>query len=488
MRGLTRRLSGSVRVRVTATAMLAVVAALVISVGVIDVTLNHDRQRILVDTASQDARVVMAINPTLKPPLDLPPDATIDTGLIQVIRSGQVIGESRGLHRFSALWAPGQPLISPGPDYIDDLASDVQVVAVPVQIGSNKKAAYVVVVLSMEQFDHTVADVLQLLEVGLPILLVIVGLICWLIVGRALKPIELMRLEVDGVAAGARDGRTAHRVAEPAYDDEVGRLARTLNSMLDRLEASARRERRFVSDASHELRTPIANIRTGLEVALAHPEATDWPLVAGEVLDQNERMERLVNGLLLLARSDEGSLIEAAQPTDLGAVAASVVAEFHRETRRRRRPVVELRAGEAAMLVPAVYAERMVANLIDNASRFAASRIEVDVHRAATFVILTVTDDGPGVPEADRERIFERFVRLDEARNRGEGGFGLGLAIVADLARFYGGSIRAESAEGGGARFVLELPAAGAGADDSGTVPPTPSASPPPRPDRVPSY
>jgi signal transduction histidine kinase len=243
--------------------------------------------------------------------------------------------------------------------------------------------------------------------------------------------------------------------------------------MLDRMEASAGRERRFVSDASHELRTPIANIRTGLEVALAHPGATDWTVVAGEVLDQNGRMERLVAGLLLLARSDEGSLIEASQSTDLAAVARSVVAD----TARENGPTVELRAREAQMRVPVVYAERMVANLVDNARRFAASLVTVEVGPGDGCVVLSVTDDGPGVPGPDRERIFERFVRLDEARNRGEGGFGLGLAIVADLARFYGGSIRVEDAERTGARFVLELPVAV-----------TPSGSPPPRPDPVPSY
>jgi signal transduction histidine kinase len=503
MKSLARRLSASVRVRVTATAMVAVMAALIITVGIIDITLTHDRQRILVDTATQDAREVMAFNPTLTPPLYLPRGSTIDTGFIQVVSGGRVIGASRGLRRDPELWSQGQPLIGPAPDGIDDLAPDVQVVAVPVQTGTAGQAAYVgragpaayvVVVLSMQQFDHTVGDVLRLLEIGLPVLLLLVGLICWLIVGRALRPIELMRLEVDGVAAGdrrggagkgGRSGGASYRVAEPAYDDEVGRLARTLNSMLDRIEASAVRERRFVSDASHELRTPIANIRTGLEVALAHPEATDWLMVAGEALDQNERMEELVAGLLLLARSDEGSLVEAAEPTDLAAVAARVVDDLERETRRGHHPPVELRAEPARMRVPSMYAERMVANLVDNARRFAVSRLSVDVCTAGTDVVLTVTDDGPGVPPEDRERIFERFVRLDEARDRGEGGFGLGLAIVADLARFYGGTIRVEEAEGGGARFVLRLPAA---ATLAGAGALTPSGSPPPRPDPVPSY
>ncbi len=311
----------------------------------------------------------------------------------------------------------------------------------------------------MAQFDHTAADISGLLEVGTPMLLAVVGLICWAIVGRALRPIEMMRLEVAEVATvGA--GRGQHRVAEPANDDEVARLARTLNSMLDRMEASSVRERRFVSDASHELRSPIANIRTELEVAMHHPGAADWRQVADEVLGQNQRMEQLVAGLLLLARSDEGSLIEAREPTDLAAVARSVAADGPSGP-----PVVRAVCSPAYVRVPPIYAERMVANLVDNARRFAATTVTVTVARSVedigTFAVLTVADDGPGVPVAHRERIFERFVRLDEARDRGEGGFGLGLAIVADLSRFYGGSIRV-GPSGPGAEFILRLPATAA--------------------------
>jgi signal transduction histidine kinase len=482
MRRLASRLVASVRVRVTATAMLAVVAALVVSAVVINVTLIRDRQQILMQTAGQDAREVVALNPLLTAPVDLPADSTIDSGLLQVMRDGRLIGASRGLRHVPALWDPGDPLVSPGPGPgpVVGNAKDVQIVSVPVETGGAK--GNVVVLLSMEQFDHTVADVRELLELGIPILLVVVGIICWLIVGRALRPIERMRREVAGVATGG-GGLETLRVAEPGHDDEVGRLARTLNSMLDRMEASTQRERRFVSDASHELRTPIANIRTELEVALRHPRVTDWSQVASEVLDQNERMERLVAGLLLLARSDEGSLIEAPEPTDLAVLAEAVVAEAPSGTGRPGSPVVVVSAQPAPIRVPAVYAERMLTNLVDNARRFASSRVEVTVETVRSGdgekAVLTVSDDGPGVAPEDRQRIFERFVRLDEARDRGEGGFGLGLAIVADLSRFYGGSIRIEG-DGQGAVFVLELPAA-----DPRLRPSEPR---PPRPDPVPSY
>jgi signal transduction histidine kinase len=453
VRRLARRLIANVRIRVTATALLAVGCALAVASLVIQIDLHHDRQRVLLDTAQQDARVIMAFNPTLTTPLVLPADATIESGLVQVLQNGKVIGASRALRHMPALWAPGDPRVAPGDETLGGLAKDVEQVAVQVDGGK----ADVVVVTSMAQFDHTVADVRRLLELGSPMLLAVVGLICWLIVGRALRPIEMMRREVD-VLATVPSSQHLLRVAEPANDDEVGRLARTLNSMLDRLEASSLRERRFVSDASHELRSPIANIRTALEVALHHPEAADWWQVAGDVLDQNQRMEQLVSGLLLLARSDEGSLIGASEPTDLAGVVEAVVAELPPGP-----PTVQAATRPVPVRVPQVYAERMVANLVDNARRFATHSVGIAVTKVVdedgTYAVLTVSDDGPGVPEADRERIFERFVRLDEARNRQDGGFGLGLAIVADLSRFYGGSIHVEPG-GPGARFVLKLPAA----------------------------
>ena len=477
--GLIRRLIGSVRVRVTATALIAVGCALLVSALVVRVDLRHDRQRILMETAQLDAHEVVTFNPDLSSHIIVPADENITTGFLQVLVHDRVVGASRALKYLPPLWRPGDPAIESAPDSLGDLAKDVDQVSVPVEIGGTK--ADVVVVVSMQQFDHTVADVQRQVDFGVPILLAIVGLICWVVAGRALRPIEAMRREVAIVATNPV-GRNRHRVAEPANDDEVGRLARTLNLMLDRMEASTDRERRFVSDASHELRSPIANIRTELEVALRHPDAVDWWQVATEVLGQNDRMEQLVAGLLLLARSDEGSLIASREPTDLAAVAEEVL------DRGPEGPLsISITTRPAPVRVPAVYAERMIANLIDNARRFASSAVTVSVGPAPAsgtadgpvgpdrsepaFVELRVADDGPGVPEHERDRIFERFVRLDEARNRDDGGFGLGLAIVADLSRFYGGSIRVEPG-GPGATFVLRLPAA-----TSNTVPPT---APPP--------
>lgn len=444
---LLRRPFASVRCRVTAVALLAVVAAMAISLVVVNAGLQHARQHILKMTAQDQAREVMDLNPDLSTPLELPADATIQTGLVQVIRDGKVLGASRELEKLPPLWGPSEPSFQSGGPLL--LAKDIHVVAVPVT--APKTAAHVVVVVSLDQYDHSVAVLERILEIGMPMFLLLIGVICWLIVGRALRPIDKMRREVDEVASI----RGGHRIAAPSHDDEVGRLARTLNSMLDRIEASSIRERRFVADASHELRSPIANIRTEIEVALHRPAQAEWPAVAEDVLAQNQRMANLVEALLLLARSDEGNLAPAIEATDLAEVAESVIHEC-----RVDGPPVALDLHRTSVKMPLVYLERVVTNLVDNARRFAASRVEITVRQEGRWGVLRVRDDGPGVPESARNRIFERFVRLDEARNRDVGGFGLGLAIVADLCRFYGGSIEVESAAPG-AVFVLRLPLGG---------------------------
>ena len=449
-----RGLFGTVRVRVTFTAVLAVGCALAVSAGIIEVSLTSERQHVLLATAQEQARVVLAMNPELTPPFQLPASQTIESGLVQVLHFGKVVAASRPLRSKPPLWFPGDPQVQTNDYVLAGQARDVHVVSVPVNFGKTRD--YVVVVTSLDQYDKSLVYIQRLMEVGMPALLVVVGLICWLIVGRALRPIEALRREVAEVAAVSG----AHRVPEPASDDEVGRLARTLNSMLDRLESSSKRERRFVSDASHELRSPIANIRTELEVALHRPDRADWGKVASEVLAQDERMARLVESLLILARADEGAIAarSAAGPWDLAAVAEAVVSSAAAESARRGGPAVSLRAVPVYVEVPSVYLERVVGNLVENARRYARTRVDVSVSATAGLAVLEVRDDGPGVPAKDRERIFERFVRLDEARDRVQGGFGLGLAIVADLCRAFGGRVTVTDANGSGAVFTAALP------------------------------
>jgi signal transduction histidine kinase len=297
------------------------------------------------------------------------------------------------------------------------------------------------------------ATVSGILLAAVPVLLVVVALLTWLVVGRALRPVDTIRREVDAIGPAELD----RRVAEPPTDDEVGRLARTMNRMLARLDGAARAQRRFVSDASHELRSPLASIRQHAEVARAHPDRLGDGELADVVLTEGARLQDLVEQLLLLTRLDEGALALARRPVDLDDLVLA-------DARRLKD------AGAVAVDTAGVTAtrydsdERMLArltrNLADNAARHASSRVALAVRRDGDRVELTVDDDGAGIPAGERERVFERFMRLDEGRARDAGGSGLGLAIVAEIARAHGGSVRVTDSPLGGARFTVSLPSA----------------------------
>jgi signal transduction histidine kinase len=301
---------------------------------------------------------------------------------------------------------------------------------------------------------------------ALPALIAVVAGVAWVLVGRALRPVEAIRAEVESIG-----GATMHRrVSEPRSRDEVGRLARTMNAMLARLEASARRQRQFVSDASHELRSPVAAIRADVEVAELEGASADWPAVASSVLREEARLERLIDDLLVLAAADEGGMpARRVAPVDVTALVAD-------DASRARRVPVEVEAGPAPALVVGDSAQlrRVVGNLVDNAARHARSRVAVGVSEHAGVVQVRVDDDGTGIAPADRARVFERFARLDEGRARDQGGTGLGLAVVHSLVTRHGGTVGVGDSPAGGARLVVDLPA-------GPTPPATAHALPPPR-------
>lgn len=284
---------------------------------------------------------------------------------------------------------------------------------------------------------------------GLPVMLLIVAAVTLLVTRRALRPVEGIRAELAAITASQDLSR---RVPEPGSRDEIARLARTTNETLTALEASVGRQRRFVADASHELRSPIASLRTQLEVGAAHPDLLDVP---GAVTD-TVRLQALAADLLLLARLDAGERPGSSR-LDVGAL-------VHEEVSQRTGDRIPV----AVHVTPAVLLEvtgsrgqlaRVVGNLLDNAERHAESSVTVSVRTEPDWVVVAVSDDGPGVPEPERERIFERFVRLDDARSRDEGGAGLGLAIARDVARRHQGALTVTRSPEGGARFELRLPA-----------------------------
>ncbi|MET7925059.1 HAMP domain-containing sensor histidine kinase [Streptomyces sp. NPDC005349] len=298
---------------------------------------------------------------------------------------------------------------------------------------------------SMSAEQSAVGTALTVMLIGFPVLLGVVGAVTWLVTRRALRPVEGIRSEMSAITA-SQD--LARRVPEPATHDEVARLARTTNATLAALETSVERQRRFVADASHELRSPIASLRTQLEVGAAHPELLD---VDGAVAD-TVRLQELAAGLLLLARLDAGERPGEAR-VDLAALASEELSQrpAGRVAVRTHLEPVEV-AGSRSQLA------RVVGNLLDNAQRHARSRVDIAVRAEGPWAVVEVGDDGAGVPEAERERIFERFVRLDDARARDDGGAGLGLAIARDVAVRHGGALTVRSSPAAGALFELRLP------------------------------
>lgn len=377
------------------------------------------------------------------------------------------------VERLQAGVAPERLVFAPGSVFVQVLSPDGDVVAVSpgapavsvrrtIDLGNGytlieqrvqaPRGAYTVVAAGpLDDVRRAVDTLERVLRTGIPLLVLAVGTLAWVVVGRSLDPIEHIRAEVEAISSSTLQ----RRVPVPGTGDEVERLARTMNGMLDRLEGAAARQRRFVSDASHELRSPLATMRTELEVALAHPDRADWPRVAADVLADNARLEALVGDLLELARLDEGAAPVPASDVDLDDV---VVDEA---TRPRAVPVDASGVHAARVAGDRAGLARVVRNLLDNAARHASSRVWVATSRDGDDVVLTVDDDGPGVPEAERERIFERFTRADAARARSGGGVGLGLAVVRAIVERHGGTVRAGDRPGGGARFTVRLPATG---------------------------
>ncbi|MFI6442205.1 sensor histidine kinase [Streptomyces sp. NPDC050759] len=461
-----KRLFGSVRARATLAATAVVAVALVAAGAVVLLSLRSNLAGQADTAADSAARNVAAQIAQGVPYRDL--DLDEDHPVQVVDRDGRVLAVSEDLEAISGTGAPDVTPVSspdtgrdddedepevgevgdvtwhgPGRATVDGESVAYRFAQVEVTDRSDRTVRVYAGASLQAQQDavHTAATVML---IGLPVLLAVVAWVTWAVTRRALRPVEAIRQEMAAITASED---LARRVPVPDTHDEVARLARTTNETLAALETSVERQRRFVADASHELRSPIASLRTQLEVAAAHPELLD---LDGAVED-TVRLQHLAADLLLLARLDAG---------ERGAGARVELAALARE-RAAGRAGVTVRADAVEVTGSRGQLERVLDNLLDNARRHARSAVVVTVRRDGDRnAVVEVADDGDGVPAGDRERIFERFVRLDEARARDDGGAGLGLAIARDVAARHGGTLTVRDAPAGGALFELRLPIA----------------------------
>ncbi|HEV8647925.1 MAG TPA: ATP-binding protein [Actinomycetes bacterium] len=447
----------SLRARLTMLAALVVAGGLVAGALLLVVSLEQSLLAALDASARQRAQDVAALadSDRLSTPL---PVAGAGSVLVQVVDGqGRVRAASAGSDQAVPLLSAGQlaDAADRRPRFVEGgrLGADapLRVVTWPARLRGDPVT--VIAAVSVASMADSIRIVQTALLVGVPLLLALLAALTWVTVGSTLQPVGALRRgaeEITGTGA-------SRRLPLPAAHDEVHRLGVTLNRMLDRLEEASSRQRAFVADAAHELRSPLAGMRAQLEVALEHPDTTSWRPTAESVLEDTLRLGRMVEDLLAAARLDSGA-VPRREVVDLGAVVRDVAG-------RQSAPRVPLRVDAAPGVRVRGDAEelaRAVQNLLDNALRHAATRVDVSLRAEGTLAVLAVADDGLGVPAADRERIFERFARLDDARDRDAGGTGLGLAIVRQVVRAHDGEV-AVADDGPGARFVAWIPAERAG-------------------------
>jgi signal transduction histidine kinase len=453
-----RELSSGVRVRTTVAAVLVVGAALVFASVFMVVKLRDSLTSGIHDAATLTAE---GIAETIKQETigTLIETGDVEDEFVQIVDPGDgVVATTENL-------GTGTPVVDLEPGENTTVAGlpfeDGPFYVVSIRAPTPEGMRRVVVGRTLEPVADSTKAVAGFVLIGIPALLVVVGVVTWIVVGRTLAPVEAIRNEVQAIS-GDQLGR---RVPVPQADDEIAHLATTMNVMLDRLEEGRDRQRRLVSDASHELRSPIAAIRQHVEVALAHPEQTDGEELAEVVLAEDLRLQRMVEDLLLLTRIDEGTLALRRSQVDLDDI---VLAEASRLRAASTEVRIDTRGVSAGRVRgDATHLDRLVRNLMDNAVRHAHSSVALSLceedREEDRWVLFTVDDDGAGIPTRDRDRVFERFERLQESRDRNSGGTGLGLSIVREIVHAHQGTVTATDAPTGGARFEVRLPA-----DDQG--------------------
>jgi signal transduction histidine kinase len=434
------------RVRITAAA-LVVVAALLCGAGLLVIGVVQAQMTEQIDSALRadaDFTQRMMTSGSGLPMGQGPTDLYVQF----VAEDGRVVGAGTAARGLPPLAAPAPPA-STKPSIVAGTAprvGRVRVLSEPVK--PNPKLT--LVLARSAQAPADVRDTLLRLLVALAIVgSLLLGALIWWVVGRALRPVDAMRLRVDGLG----DHDLTARLEPPGTGDELDRLADTLNDLLDRLEDAVAREHRFVADASHELRTPITAVRTLLETEAADPSLV--VLTRADALARMNQLQDLVEQLLVLARLDAEE-----RPPDVAVDLDELVLGQARQLQRSTHLQIDTnRVSGGQVAGRDTDLGRMVENLASNASRYARTAIAFTVHQFGDTVELLVDDDGPGIPEAERDRVFERFNTLDPARSHTGAGAGLGLSIATAIVVAHGGTIRVGDAPGGGARFEVRLPA-----------------------------
>ncbi len=462
---------GTLRVRVTAAAVLLLTAALLVSAialaGFLRRTLSTNVERHLENQVDAVVKLAQAgeLAPLLAP-------TGRESGQIQVIGAdGTVLAKSPGVAttaRLDVIPRPARGVRTAatvdGQRVDGDRGEHYRVVARAAETPSGPVVVYGA--STLRGSDRAVRALRVASAIGIPALVLLAGLFAWRAVRRALAPVDVMTAEVSEIEAHALD----RRLAAPAGDDEIARLARTLNHMLDRLDAAARLQRRFAADASHELRSPLAAARAQLEVGLAYPDRTDWTGTATNVLDELARLERLAGELLELARLDSatGGAALGCPTGPAGAVPRresvdleELVAREAASPEWRNLPLLAPVALQGPILVSADpdLIVRVLRNLLANAGRHARSSITLETGVTDGVAWVRVANDGPPVPTEHRETIFAPFARIDGARTARSGGAGLGLAIARRIARDHSGDLILEP-DPGGASFLFTIPGA----------------------------
>lgn len=315
----------------------------------------------------------------------------------------------------------------------------------------------VVVFTDVTRVDDSLRILTQAALIGGPLAVLVMASATYLVVGLTLRSVAALR---HGAADISAAGLAEQRLPVPRAKDEINRLAKTLNAMLDRIDSATSRQRTFVGDAAHELRSPLASIRVQLEVGQRLGPDADWNDLIGDVLVDVDRLDRLVADLLALARLDESAGSRRRVPVSLDALVGDLLDSY-----------ADARVAVVGELQPVTVdgdpdaLRRVARNLVDNAVRYASTGVTVRVAPAKRAgrpaARLTVVDDGPGIPEGERERVFDRFYRVQESRSRETGGTGLGLAIVRDIVRAHGGGVDLTARDDGerGLQAVVVLPA-----------------------------